>query len=237
MPAFNEEESIRIAVTTVRNALARYTDDSEVIVVNDGSTDGTGALLDEMAADGQLRALHSPENRGYGWALRTGFAAATRPLIFLTDSDDQFDPMDLGQVLPLIDGADIVIGYRARRSEGAVRAVISAGYNGLVRALLDVRVRDINCAFKLVRREVLMCLPLVSAGYTINAEMIAQAAAAKLQVREAPVSHRPRHAGHSKIRLADVLWSLSELWAVRSSLPHKGLRRTWSDQPGGEVRW
>src|SRR5262249_1898119 len=118
MPAFNEEESIEVAVANVRRALERHTSDSEIIVVDDGSTDRTAARLDEMDANGQLHVVHSPENRGYGWALRAGFAAAARPLLFVIDSDDQFDPMELGMLLPLIDDADMVIGYRGARGDG-----------------------------------------------------------------------------------------------------------------------
>lgn len=218
MPAYNEEESILVAVANVRQALERLTGDSEIIVVDDGSTDGTSARLDAMAAAGQVRVIHSPTNRGYGWAVRAGCAAATRPLLFLTDSDDQFDPMELALLLPLINEADIVVGHRVGRRDGTLRAALSTGYNALVRALLDVRVRDINCAFKLVRREAFGRLALLSPGYIINAEMMARAARARLRVREVPVSHRRRRAGSSKVGIADVPLSLAELLALRRVL-------------------
>jgi len=155
--------------------------------------------------------------------LRAGLAAATRPLVLFTDSDDQFDPMDLALLLPLIDGADIVIGRRAGRQDGALRAVLSDGYNMLVRRLLQVQVRDINCAFKLARREALQALGLISTGYTINAEIIARVTRAQLILREVPVSHRPRRAGHSKVGVTDVPASLASLLAL-----HRTLRKTLS---------
>lgn len=218
MPAFNEEEVIVAAVTRVRDALERLTSDPEIIVVDDGSTDRTGERLDTLAADGRLRVIHAPENRGYGWALRAGFAVATRPLVFFVDSDDQFDPMDLRRLLPLIDEADFVIGYRAARGDGAVRAALSSGYNAVARALLNVHARDINCAFKLMRREALARLGLLSTDYTINVEIIARAARAKLRVREVPVTHRPRPAGSSKVGIADVPSSFAALLALRRAL-------------------
>ncbi len=223
MPAFNEEASIVMAVANVRGALEHLTSDSEIIVVDDGSTDHTGALLDEMAAAGQLRVLHFPVNRGYGCTLRAGFAAATRPLLFFCDSDNQFDPMDLGRLLPLIEEADIVVGHRVARCDGMLRGVLSRGYNVLASMLLDVRVRDVNCAFKLMRREALAGLALVSTGYSINAEMLARAARAQLRIREVPVTHWPRRAGRSKVGTADVPWSLFALlslrWTLRDSPP------------------
>jgi len=222
MPAFNEEEGIVRAVANVRTALERHCGAFEVIVVDDGSTDRTGALLDEMAAGpGPLKVIHLPENRGYGAALQAGFAAATLPILFFTDSDDQFDAMDLGRLLPLVAEADVVVGHRVGRRDGASRAVLSGGYNALVRALLGVRMRDINCAFKVVRRSAVAALPLVSTGYIINAELIARAVRAGLSVREVPVSHRPRAAGSSKVGVADVPRSLRELvelgWRLRAT--------------------
>ena len=218
MPAFNEEETIGVAVSNVRSALEALTGDFEIIVVDDGSTDRTRGRLDALATVGELRVVHLAENRGYGLALRTGFAAATRSLLFFTDSDNQFDPMDLRRLLAVIDSADIVVGHRETRRDGALRAALSSGYNALVRRLLEVHVRDVNCAFKLVRREVLASMDLVSTGYGINAEIMARATRARLRVREVPVSHRPRQAGRSKVSMADVPSSLRSLLSLRRAL-------------------
>jgi len=218
LPAFNEAEGIVHAVSDMRAALARFTDGSEIIVVDDGSTDGTGLLLDELAATEQVRVIHSPTNRGYGWALRTGFAAATRPLVFFTDSDRQFDAMDLGRLLPAMADADVVVGRRVGRSDGTLRGGLSLGYNALVRALLGIRVRDVNCAFKLLRREVLAHMPLTSKRYTINAELIARATRAGFRVHEVAVPHRARQSGTSKVGIKDIGPALGEVLALRQTL-------------------
>ncbi len=218
LPALNEVEGIVHAVSEVRAALARFTEDSEIIVVDDGSTDGTGALLDELAAAEQIRVIHSPINRGYGVTLRTGFAAATRPLVFFTDSDRQFDVMDLGALLSAIADADVVIGHRIGRRDGTLRGGLSLGYNAIVRTLLGIRVRDVNCAFKLLRREVLAQMPLTSKRYTINAEIIARAARAGFRIHEVPVPHRARQSGRSKVGIRDIGPALGEVLALRKTL-------------------
>jgi dolichol-phosphate mannosyltransferase len=217
MPAYNEHDGIRDAVQHVRQAAEQLTAGFEIIVVDDGSTDGTGRVLEEIA-DETVRVVRLPENRGYGYALRVGFETAVHPLVFFTDSDDQFDPMDLGRLLPLVAEADVVVGYRVPRSDGAVRSVLSDGYNMLVRRLLGVRVRDVNCAFKLVRRDVLSILGLTANGYAINAEMLARASRCGLRIRQVPVRHRPRVTGHSKVGLRSIPQSLLQVLALRHAL-------------------
>ncbi|APR79843.1 Glycosyl transferase, family 2 [Minicystis rosea] len=219
LPVFNEEEGIADAVAHVIGALERHTDAFEVIAIDDGSTDRTGAILDAMAAElPALRVVHFERNRGYGAALRAGFAASTLPLVFFTDSDDQFDPMDIGALLPLCDEADIVVGYRVGRNDGASRAVLSWGYNQLARRLLGVAVRDLNCAFKVIRRGALDGLALESEGYCINAELIAKAHVRGSAVREIAVRHRARQTGSSKVRMGDVPRTVRDLLAIRRAI-------------------
>jgi dolichol-phosphate mannosyltransferase len=224
MPAYNEREVIAHVVRRVYRTLQQLTEDFEVIVVDDGSTDGTGRILDDLA-DAKLRVIHFPANAGYGSALRAGFELAAHPLIFFLDSDDQFDPADLDRLLPLAAGADIVVGYRAQRRDSAMRSVLSGGYNTIVRGLLDVDVRDINCAFKLMRREALARLSLTSDGYAINAEILARAARAGLGICEVPVSHQKRRSGRSKVGFGDIPRSLAQVVALRRSLRNGHVRR------------
>lgn len=229
MPAYNEREGIRRAVEHVRQAIERLTTGFEIIVVDDGSTDGTGQILEEMA-DETLRVVRLPENYGYGRALRAGFEAAVHPLVFFTDSDDQFDPLDLERLLPLAADAELVVGYRVGRRDGALRSVLSSGYNRLMRGLLGLDVRDINCAFKLVRRDVLSNLGLTSDGYTINAEMLARAHKQGWRLREVPVGHRPRLTGRSKVGLSQIPRSLWQVYGLNHALRNGNGKRALPDQ-------
>jgi len=219
LPARNEEGAIAIVVPAALEALASLTVECELVVVDDGSTDGTGALLDGLAGrESRLRVIHFREPRGYGAALRAGFAASRLPLLAFTDSDGQFDLRDLDRVLPLLVDADLVVGFRVNRADPASRHLLSRGYNALVRLALGVRVRDVNCAFKAFHRRVLDLLPLKSDGYAINAELVARADAAGLRIGEVGVRHFVRIAGRSKVGATNVPGALRQLWALRSLL-------------------
>lgn len=218
MPAFNEQESIGEAVTSAARALERYCDDFEIIVVDDGSTDGTAEQLARLQCQFPFRVVRSTWNRGYGWALRAGLEVASRPLVFFTDSDNQFDAMELQLLIDLIGDADIVVGRRLVRSEGWRRVIASRCYNSIAQATLGVSVPDVNCAFKLARREALTAFPLLSDTYAINAEMMARSRQAGLRIASVGVSHRPRCGGRSKVRFWDVPVALLRLALLRRSL-------------------
>src|SRR5438105_2078044 len=134
LPALNEEDAIETVVTRALAALAALTAEFEIVAVDDGSTDRTGALLDAFAVrDPRLRVIHLPTNRGYGAALNAGFIASRLPLLVFTDSDGQFDLADLERVLPLLSEADVVVGFRVGRVDAMSRRLLSRGYNVLVR--------------------------------------------------------------------------------------------------------
>ena len=157
LPAYNEEENIETAVKRVVDVLRSLAfRDWEVIVVDDGSADETGQIADRLAAEdpAHIRIFHHNPNRGYAEALKTGFTNARHQLIFYTDSDNQFDVSELNSLLPLIEVADIVNGFRIYRFDPLTRLVLSWGFNLLVRIIFRINVRDIDCAFKLFRREV-----------------------------------------------------------------------------------
>ena len=167
--------------------------------------------------------VHFARHRGYGCALQAGIGLAVQPLVVFMDSDDQFDPLDLRHLLPLSTEADVVIGYRAVRRDGALRRLASGLYNLAVSQVFGLAVRDVNCAFKLFHREALSGLRLSSEGYAISAEMLARTQRAGYRIRETPVSHHPRRTGRSKVGFSDIPRALAQIVALRRALAnHKG---------------
>ena len=214
IPAFNEEGSIEASVAGVCSALGRLAGRYEVIVVDDGSSDRTASIVEGLAAgNAAVRLIRHPENRGYGKALSDGFAAAAYSHVFFTDADLQFDMAELGGLLPLAAGNDLVCGYRVQKKYSFGRRVSSLCYNLLVRLVLRPGVRDVNCAFKLMKKEALAALNPRSSGFFVSAELLARARRLGYKVAEAPVSHFPRPSGESKVRPAHVLGTLREMFS------------------------
>jgi len=219
LPAYNEEAGICQAVAEACDALAELTRDYEILVVDDGSRDDTVALVAEMAATRpQVRLLRHERNRGYGAALRTGFAAARFERVAFTDADCQFHLADLGRLLPLSDRYPLVVGWREARQDPWRRRFLSRGYNLLTRTLLGTRVRDCDCALKVFHREVLAPLAPETNTFFVNAEMLTKACQRGLEVVEVGVRHRPRLRGTSKVSLFEVpriLTTLLPFWWSR----------------------
>jgi glycosyltransferase involved in cell wall biosynthesis len=220
LPCHDEAENVERAIDEATAAGELVADAHEVIVVDDGSADETRALAAERAAlDPRVRVLVHDANRGYGAALRTGFAAARLEWIFLTDADLQFDMTELVRFAPLAPSCDVVAGYRVRRADPPHRLLNAAAWNALVRRSFDVPVRDVDCAFKLMRRELVQSLPLTAEGAMVSTELIARAQQAGARIAELGVSHRPRAAGRpSGASPRVVLRAFRELRAVRAEL-------------------
>jgi putative flippase GtrA len=198
LPAYNEEQVIASTVEQVTHELANLTRDFEVIVVNDGSTDRTGAVLSALQKlDRGIRVLTHTRNQGYGATLADGFAAATKELTFFMDSDGQFDIRELKRFLSLIDAFDAVIGYRVKRQDTWMRKLNAWGWKLVVRLALGVRVRDIDCAFKLLRTDFLQRHPLETRGAMINAELLYRLKVSGCTVREVGIRHLPRRGGRA----------------------------------------
>jgi glycosyltransferase involved in cell wall biosynthesis len=219
-PAFNEEGNIERAVHAAIEALAPRCDRFEVIIVDDGSSDGTAEAVSRLAAsDGRVRLVRHPANRGYGAAVRTGIASSRYDWVFFSDADLQFDLSEIDSLLPHTASADLVVGYRKRRRDPLHRRVNAFLWNWLVRTWFGIRVRDVDCAFKLLRRSFVSSLPLESDGAFLSTELLCRAAAAGGRIRQAGVSHFPRQWGEqSGAKLRVVLRAFQDLWRLRAAL-------------------
>jgi putative flippase GtrA len=198
LPAYNEEQVIASTVCDVLDVLSEWRVDAEVLVVNDGSTVRTGAIVAALAATSpRVRLVTHPFNQGYGAALASGFAAATKDLTLFMDSDGQFDIRDVQQFFPFIDEYDAVIGYRLNRQDSWMRKLNAWGWKRLIGWVLDIHVRDIDCAFKLLRTDILHQHPLETRGAMINAELLYRLKRAGYTYREVGVHHLPRQGGRA----------------------------------------
>jgi glycosyltransferase involved in cell wall biosynthesis len=202
-PAFNEEENVSETVRRALDEVGPIVDGSiEVLIVDDGSTDRTPELADALAAaDARVRVHHQP-NRGYGGALRAGFENAAGELIGFTDGDLQFDLREMARLLERLDDpvrgpVDVVIGHRLQRRDPAHRVFIATAYNAIVSAAFGLRVRDIDCAMKLFRREVFDGLPLQADSPFLSAELLIKLKARGERIAQLGVTHYPRPAGQN----------------------------------------
>jgi glycosyltransferase involved in cell wall biosynthesis len=228
LPAFNEEENIETAVGRMVEVLKGLDLESwEVIVVDDGSTDRTGQIADQLAARDphHIRVFHHNPNLGYAEALKTGFTNARHELIFYTDSDNQFDVRELKHLLPLIEDADIVCGFRIYRYDPLTRLILSWGFNLLVRIIFRINVRDIDCAFKLFRREVFDKVTIESKKFFVDAEVLAKAKYFGFKMVEIGVRHYPRMAGRSTVRPSHIPSTLMELARIWINIHFKSRRK------------
>lgn len=213
MPAYNEEASLESAVSGACAAAAPLVADYEIVVVDDGSRDGTAAVLARLqeGLGGRLRVVRHARNLGYGAALRAGFQAARGDLVFYTDSDNQFDLRELKDALPLMRDHDAVLGYRIDRQDPPLRKLVSAGFNALASLAFGMSVRDLNCSFKLFRRERIQSLPIESSDFFVDTEMVALMHRAGWRYVQRGVHHYPRRAGRSSVRASDVPRTLAAL--------------------------
>jgi glycosyltransferase involved in cell wall biosynthesis len=216
-PAYNDGGTIPSMVLTALLALRQLTEDYEVIVVNDGSSDYTAEVLEELARRyPELRVIHHPQNRGYGGALRTGFEAASKEWVFYTDGDAQYDPRELTVlVAALDDDVDVVNGYKITRHDPISRRIIGRVYHHLVQLAFGFKLRDVDCDFRLIRRSIFDEIELESDTGTICLEMVKKFQDAGYAFAEVPVHHYHRQYGVSQffnwrrlLRTARHLWIL-----------------------------
>jgi dolichol-phosphate mannosyltransferase len=228
IPAYNEASGIRRAVAEAVAGLDRLTAEYEILVVDDGSGDATSSIVAEMALEEpRIRLLCHEVNRGYGAALRTGFAAARFDRVAFTDADCQFYLDDLAPLLGLMRDHDLAVGYRVDRQDPRQRRFYSWGYNVLIRTLLGTGVRDCDCALKVFRKDALAELLPETHGFFVNTEMLTRARQLGLRIAETGVRHRPRLHGQSTVSLRDIPRTLAAL------LPFWWSRVLFAGVPGG----
>jgi glycosyltransferase involved in cell wall biosynthesis len=221
LPAYNEEANIARVVRSVVAYLEPTGIDYEVLPVDDGSRDRTAEVLAALQRElPRVRPQSHAQNRGYGAALRTGFDAAQKRYVFYMDGDGQFDIADLDHLLPLAADDVIVTGYRIERRDPLVRRLNAKLFGGwLVRVMLGVYVRDLNCAFKLIPKKVFETVRLESTGALINAELYGRAIRAGFGIREVGVHHYPRAAGvQTGAHLSVILRAFYDLFRLRQKI-------------------
>lgn len=229
-PAFNDEATVKKMVIDAINVLESVADRYEIIIVDDGSLDDTPKIADEMAKKyRRVKVIHHLYNIGYGAALKTGFATCKYDLIFYTDGDHQFDLAELTNLLPFIAEYDIVSGYRASRADSISRLIASKLYNFVIWSVFGIGVRDVDCAFKLFKKQVVGASGhYINNGAFICAEFFFVAMRQKYKIKQVPVHHYPRQYGKSSsfsfffvlrsmVELAETVWELRLKEKVRAS--------------------
>ncbi len=220
LPSHNEEGNVERVVKAYIAELPRVSDNYEVIVVDDGSIDRTGEIADRLASeDSHVKVVHHHVNRGYGGAVISGIKAAIQPYVLLSDGDGQFDPADLERLTALVPQYDVVVGRRTHRADPLMRRINGKAWTMLVRGLLGITISDIDCGFKLFKREMLEGMDLRANGAMISTELMARVQGRGAKVAEVDVQHLPRVAGEqSGANLKVVTKAFKELFALYREL-------------------
>ncbi len=218
-PAYNDAGTITSMVITSLLTLRELTDDYEVIVIDDGSQDHTPQVLDELARvyPDEVRIIHHAQNRGYGGALRSGFYSASKEWVFYTDGDAQYDPQELKNLVRLVgDDVDFINGWKIERNDPLHRIIIGRIYQHIIKIAFGLKLRDVDCDFRLMRQIVFEEVKLSSDSGVICVELMKKVQDAGFRLAETPVHHYHRAYGKSQFfnfaRLAHVARDLSKLW-------------------------
>ena len=219
-PCYNEQDNITRVVEQALTVLEKLNADFEVIIVNDGSSDSTGQIAEEIAGQkDRVKVVHHGTNLGYGAALQSGFKAATKELVFYTDGDGQFDINEMPPLLRLMEQYDIVSCYRLNRQDNLIRKINGWCWTKLVCLLFGMKIRDIDCAFKLYKREIFDNIKVVSTGALIDAEILARAVRKGYRVTQQGIHHYPRTAGaQTGANLRVILRAFKELLRLRGEI-------------------
>jgi len=213
MPAHNESGNIVAAIQALVPVLSQLAMDWEIVVVDDGSQDGTARLVQGLTREQpRVHLARHEKNIGYGAAVKTGIVRAQHQLVFITDADLQFDPAELKLLVPLAEDFDVVLGYRKRRREHVGRRLNAWCWGRLMRLLFELRIQDVNCAFKMFRRRIFDRITIHSRGALVYSEILIQAQRMGCTITQVPVTHYPRTKGHpSGAKLKTIYRAFSDL--------------------------
>ncbi|MFO8057583.1 MAG: glycosyltransferase family 2 protein [bacterium] len=216
LPAHNEQGNLEGVIGALVPALEKHSSGFEVIVVDDGSADGTFEVASRLAGDDpRIRPVRHEENQGYGAALRTGFDAAQKDWMFFMDADGQFEPADLEKLVRLAGTSRFVAGERTSRQDPFHRLLYGRLFSGAMRLLFGIKARDVNCAFKLFQKDIIKGWSFVSRGALINTELFLAARLKGIEPVQVPVTHLPRAAGRSSGgSLPVILRAAVEVWRL-----------------------
>lgn len=219
-PCYNEEANVANTVNKAIAVLDAIGADYEVLIVNDGSADRTGLIADQLAAaNPRIKTVHHLKNRGYGGAVQSGIRAATKELVFFTDGDGQFDIDEMPPLLPLMNDYDFVACWRINRQDPWIRKLNAFCWTTLVNFVFGMRIRDVDCAFKLFRRGIFDTMPLYSTGALISAEILARATRKGCRIAQPGVHHYSRTAGvQTGAKLSVIIRAFKELFKLRRQI-------------------
>jgi len=219
-PCYNEQGNVKHTVENALTVLEKIGADYEVIIVNDGSSDATSSIAEKVASKNPcVKVVHHPTNLGYGSALQSGFRASTKELVFFTDGDGQFDMNEMPPLLPLMAQYDIVTCYRINRQDPLVRKINAWCWTKLVCVLFNMKIRDIDCAFKLFKKSSVDTAKLVSTGALIDAEILARATRKGCKITQVGVHHYPRTAGaQTGAKLSVIFRAFRELFKLSNQI-------------------
>jgi len=219
-PCYNEQDNVARTVEQALAVLEKLNADFEVIIVDDGSSDATGQIAEQIAGrNSRVKVVNHPTNLGYGAALQSGFRTAAKELVFYTDGDGQFDISEMPPLLPLMKQYDIISCYRLNRQDNLMRKINAWCWTKLVCLLFGMKIRDIDCAFKLYKREIFDNIKLSSSGALIDAEILARATRKGYTVTQKGVHHYPRRAGEQTgANLRVIFRAFKELFKLHSQI-------------------
>lgn len=225
-PCYNEEANVERVARAAVAAASRFAEKFEVILVNDGSRDKTGEIAEALSKDDErIRAVHNNPNLGYGGAVARGLREARYQWIFFTDGDGQFDINEMDKLIVLLERCDFAVGYRIKRADPLIRKTNAFCWGVLVRALFGLKVRDIDCAFKLLPKSLIDRIELRSRGALISTELLARAKYQGLRIAEVGVNHYPRVAGQQTgANIGVILRAFGELLRLRKHIRSEGMR-------------